>query len=232
MPCVVRCSFLFISICIGSMSCATPVVKVIRDSGGDIVIECATDETLQDGVYMYKQQGAKEPQILFYFYKPKTFTFKRMNESKAIISGEFPKFKITLLNATAEDIGLYWCEFNLEEKTTVGSFTWLWIGKCVLHFIFMSLKEEKEKEREEEEKHCPEDTRVKISFILCAAMSLLCFIGFFCMFLKMKDCRRNRKYIPSIPPSDSVYEEMKRSNLEPSVRTFINPDYQSAKLLR
>ncbi|XP_067314475.1 uncharacterized protein [Pseudorasbora parva] len=212
MPCVVRCSFLFISICIGSMSCATPVVKVIRDSGGDIAIECATDETLQDGVYMYKQEGAKEPQILFYFLKPQTLTFKRMNESKAIISGEFPKFNITLLNATAEDIGLYWCEFNLEEKTTVGSFTWLWIEK-------------------EEKKHCPEDTRVKISFILCAAMSLLCFIGFFCMFLKIKDCRGNKKYIPSIPPSDSVYEEMKRSNLEPSVRTFINPDYQSAKLL-
>ncbi|KTF81790.1 hypothetical protein cypCar_00038864 [Cyprinus carpio] len=50
---------------------------------------------------------------------------------------------------------------------------------------------------------------------------------------EVKGCCRIKKYRPSNPPSDSVYEEMRRSTLDgqPSVRTLINPDYQSIMLL-
>lgn len=85
---------------------------------------------------MYKQRAASKQQEIFYFYKPKHLTYKTLNESKISVSGALPNLNVTLLKATAEDFGLYWCEFNLEEKTTLGRFTWLWIGKCVLCISF------------------------------------------------------------------------------------------------
>ncbi|XP_077055155.1 uncharacterized protein LOC143706763 [Siphateles boraxobius] len=209
---VVRFSFLLISICIRSMSWAATVVQVIKSSGHDVTIECATDKTPQDGVYMYKQDEASKQQELFYFYKENHLDFKTVNKSKVSVSGALPNLSVTLLHVTAEDIGVYWCEFNLEEKNTVGKLTWLWI-----------------------EKDCTEDVFPlwKIVLLLCVVM-LLCINGICCMSMKMKGCWGNKKYTPSNPPSESVYEEMKRSNLngQPSVRTFINPDYQSSKQLR
>lgn len=104
---------------------------VIKSSGHDVTIECATDKSPQDGAYMYKQGESKQQQ-LFYFYKENNLTFKTANKSKVRVSGALPNLSVTLLHVTAEDIGLYWCDFNLEEKNTVGKFTWLWIGKCIL----------------------------------------------------------------------------------------------------
>ncbi|XDV35941.1 hypothetical protein PO909_005803 [Leuciscus waleckii] len=212
---VVRYSFLMISICIRSMSWAATVVQgmnmLIKPSGHDVTIECATDKSPQDGVYMYKQ-GESKQQTLFYFYKENHLTFKKANESKVHVYGEFPNLSVTLLHVTDEDIGLYWCEFNFEEKNTVGKFTWLWI-----------------------EKDCPEDTFpiVEIILIVSAVMLLVFISGICCMILK-KCCWGNKNYTPSNPPLESVYEEMKRSNLnaQPTVRTLINPDYQSSKQLR
>ncbi|KAK7155205.1 hypothetical protein R3I93_009986 [Phoxinus phoxinus] len=73
-------------------------------------------------------------------------------------------------------------------------------------------------------------------FILFCVM-LLCINGICCLILKKKGCWGNKKYTPSNQPSESVYEEMKRSNLnaqrtDTHVRTYINPDYQSSKQLR
>lgn len=110
-------------------------VTLIREIGDDIFIECAVDKTPQDGVYMYKQGAANKQQEIFYFYKTNHLTYKTMNESKVRVSGPLTNLTVTLLHVTAGDIGLYWCEFNLEEKNTLGKFTWLWIGKCVLHFM-------------------------------------------------------------------------------------------------
>ncbi|KTF73573.1 hypothetical protein cypCar_00048591 [Cyprinus carpio] len=88
----------------------------------------------------------------------------------------------------------------------------------------------------DDEKVCSGDIlhHVKIFLIVCAVMLLLlCITGFIFVILKVKGCWRIKKYRPSNPPSDSVYEEMKRINLDgqPSVRTLINPDYQSIMLL-
>uniref|UniRef100_A0A671P683 Immunoglobulin V-set domain-containing protein n=1 Tax=Sinocyclocheilus anshuiensis TaxID=1608454 RepID=A0A671P683_9TELE len=161
----------------------------------------------------------KNKQEVFYYYKDNTFTPKStMYKSKVHVDGKIPNINATFSNVNTTDIGLYWCEFNLEDKITVSPVTWLWI-------------EEEEKEKEKEDKKCPEDPRVKIVLIVCAVMLLLCIPGFIFVILKLKGCWGNKKYRPSNQPSDSVYEEMKRSNLDcpPSVRTFINPDYQSTK---
>ncbi|XP_051754083.1 uncharacterized protein LOC127514870 [Ctenopharyngodon idella] len=220
MPYVLRYSFLLISICIRSMSCEVSV-QVLKASGHDIIIECATDKIPQDGVYMYKQEAAaKERQEIFYCYKPDIVTHKTMSKSKVSVRGALPNLNVTLLHVTAEDNGLYWCEFNMEEKTTLGKFTWLWI-------------DEKEKECPEEcLKECPQNAlSLVMILILCAVglLSIACII-----YMIQKCCSGKRNYKPSNVPSDSVYEEMKRSNLDtqPNVRTFINPDYQSSKQLR
>uniref|UniRef100_A0A673HED3 Immunoglobulin V-set domain-containing protein n=1 Tax=Sinocyclocheilus rhinocerous TaxID=307959 RepID=A0A673HED3_9TELE len=229
MTCVVRYNFLLINIFLRSTSWAAAMVQVtplIRAVGNEVIIQCATDKSPQDGVYMYKKEGASEnKQEVFYYYKEKTFPPKsRAYNSKVRVDGAFPNLNATFLNVNTTDIGLYWCEFNLEDKLTVGTFTWLWIEK----------KQEEAKEKEDK-KECPEDIppHVKMFLIVCAAMSLLFIIGFIFVFLKVKGCWGNKKYRPSNLPSDSVYEEMKRNNLDaqPSVRTFINPDYQSTKLL-
>ncbi|KTF83988.1 hypothetical protein cypCar_00042038 [Cyprinus carpio] len=153
MVCVVRYSFLLINICLRSSSWANPMVQVtplIRAAGNEIIIQCATDKTPQDGVYMYKLEGAnKNKQELFYYYKDNTFTTKSTEyKAKVRVDGKIPNLNVTISN--------------------------------------------------------------------------------------VQGCWGHKKYRPSNQPSDSVYEEMKRSNVDcpSSVRTFINPDYQSTKLLR
>ncbi|XP_016107364.1 uncharacterized protein [Sinocyclocheilus grahami] len=226
MACVARSSFLLISICLRSTTWADAMVQVTTLTGAvgnKIIIQCAIDKTPQDGVYMYKQEAASQnKQEVFYYYKDNTFTLKStMYKSKVHVDGKIPKIYATLSNVNTTDIGLYWCEFNLEDKITVSPVTWLWIvGK-------------KDTDKEDKKK-CPEDPHVKIVLIVCGVMLLLCITCFIFVILKLKGCWGNKKYRPSNQPSDSVYEEMKRSNLAcpPSVRTFINPDYQSTKLLR
>uniref|UniRef100_A0A8C1MX89 Immunoglobulin V-set domain-containing protein n=1 Tax=Cyprinus carpio TaxID=7962 RepID=A0A8C1MX89_CYPCA len=222
MAIVVRYSFLLISICLRSTSWADSMLQVtslIGAVGNNIIIQCAADKTPQDGVYLYKQEGAsKNKQEVFYYYKDGTFRPKsEWCRDKVKVNGTFPNFNVTVLNVKATDIGLYWCEFNLKDKKSVGTVTWLWIEESV-------------------EKVCSGDIHhhVKIFLIVCAVMLLLlCITGFIFVILKVKGCWRIKKYRPSNPPSDSVYEEMKRINLDgqPSVRTLINPDYQSIMLL-
>ncbi|NP_001091729.1 uncharacterized protein LOC100002239 precursor [Danio rerio] len=226
---VVRCSFLLVLICLRSLRAATnlKVTQITRARGKHISIECTTHKSSQNGVYMYKQERAREPQEIFYFYQETpqsiTLTYKQMN-NKVIVSGVLPNLNVTILNVTVTDTGFYWCEFNLDEKITLGNITWLLIeenqgGNAV-------------NKSKEIGKECTEDAipHVKIILILCTAMSLVCFLFFFCVIVKMKGCwRKKMTFTQSNPPSDSVYEEMKRSNLDPqsNVRTFINPDYQS-----
>lgn len=229
MVCVVRYGFLLISICLRSTSWANTIVQVtplIGTVGNEIIIQCTIDEARQDGVYMYKQEAkSKNKQEVFYYYKDGTFTPKStMYKAKVRIDGKIPNINAIFSNVNVTDIGLYWCEFNLEDKITVSTATWLWIEEK---------KENKTKEQEDDKK-CPEDPHVTIVLIVCAVMSLLCIIGFVFVILKVKGCWGNKKYRPSNQPSDSVYEEMKRSNSDglPSARTYINPEYQSTKLLR
>uniref|UniRef100_A0A673G9P7 Uncharacterized LOC107744762 n=1 Tax=Sinocyclocheilus rhinocerous TaxID=307959 RepID=A0A673G9P7_9TELE len=223
MASVVRYSFLLIGIFLRSTSWADSMLQVtslIGAVGNKIIIQCAADKTPQDGVYLYKLVGAsKNEQKVFYYYKDGTFRpISEWCRDKVKVNGTFPNFNVTILNVNATDIGFYWCEFNLEDNISVGKVTWLWIGKS---------------EGKDDEKVCSEDIHhhVKIFLIVCAVMLLLCIAGF--IFVILKGCWVNKKYRPSNPPSDSVYEEMKRSNLDaqPSVRTLINPDYQSTKLL-
>ncbi|XP_059426199.1 uncharacterized protein LOC132160559 [Carassius carassius] len=240
MACVMRYSFLLISICLRSTKGADANVQVtplIGAVGNEIIVQCATDKTPQDGVYMYKQDlGSKNKKNIFYFYKDKTLTFKKkMYEGKVHVDGNIPNLNATFSNVNPIDIGLYWCEFNFEDKLTVSTHTWLWIEKSVEKKD--SDIEERTTEIETPERvfnKCPEDPNVKLILTVCAFMSLLSIIGFISVILKVKGCWGNKQYSPSNQPSDSVYEEMKRSNSDcPStVRTFINPDYQSAKLLR
>ncbi len=113
------------------------VTSLIGAVGNEIIIQCATDKTPQDGVYMYKQGGAsKNKQEVSFYYKDNTFTPKSaMYKAKVHVDGKIPNLNVTFSNVNATDTGLYWCEFNLEDKITVGTVTWLWIGKCVLHFM-------------------------------------------------------------------------------------------------
>lgn len=126
---------MYFSVCRKKVLIVAFLQTVIKSSGHDVTIECATDKSPQDGVYMYKQEGACKQQQLFYVYKENQPAFKKANKSKVSVRGALPNLTVTLLHVTAEDIGLYWCQFNLEEKTTDGKFTWLWIGKCFLHFM-------------------------------------------------------------------------------------------------
>ncbi len=60
---------------------------------------------------------------------------KLPQQDKVKVNGTFSNFNVTVLNVSATDNGFYWCEFNLEDKNTVGTVMWLWIGKCVLHIM-------------------------------------------------------------------------------------------------
>ncbi len=113
------------------------VTSIIGAVGNKIIIQCAADKTPQDGVYLYKQVGAsKHNQEVFYYYKDGYFSPKsKWCRDKFKVNGTFTNFNVTVLNVSATDNGFYWCEFNLEDKNTVGTVTWLWIGKCVLHIM-------------------------------------------------------------------------------------------------
>ncbi len=105
----------------------TPLIGAV---GNAIYIQCAVDKTPQDGVYMYKQEGASKQEV-FYYFKDGTFTPKSpMYNAKVCVDGTFPNLNVTFSNVDVTDIGLYWCEFHLEDKITVSTVTWLWIGKC------------------------------------------------------------------------------------------------------
>uniref|UniRef100_A0A8C2HQG4 Immunoglobulin V-set domain-containing protein n=1 Tax=Cyprinus carpio TaxID=7962 RepID=A0A8C2HQG4_CYPCA len=174
MAIVVKYSFLLISICLRSTSWADSMLQVtslIGAVGNNIIIQCAADKTPQDGVYLYKQEGAsKNKQEVFYYYNDGTFRPKsEWCRDKVIVNGTFPNFNVTVLNVKATDIGLYWCEFNLQDKKSVGTVTWLWIEESV-------------------EKVCSGDIHhhVKIFLIVCAVMLLLlCITGFIFVILKV-----------------------------------------------
>uniref|UniRef100_A0A9J7Y7Y9 Si:ch211-188c18.1 n=1 Tax=Cyprinus carpio carpio TaxID=630221 RepID=A0A9J7Y7Y9_CYPCA len=232
-------SFLMISICLRSCSWADEMVQVtplFGAVGNEIIIQCATDKTPQDGVYMYKEEEAnKNKQKLFYYYKDDTFSPKStMYKTRVHVDGKIPNLNVTFSNLNTTDTGLYWCEFNFEDKITVSTITWLWIEKSEGKKEDNTEEKKKDTNEIEDDKKCPEDPHVKIVLIVCAVMSLLCITGFVFVVLKVQGCWGHKKYRPSNQPSDSVYEEMKRSNVDcpSSVRTFINPDYQSTKLLR
>ncbi|XP_052414324.1 uncharacterized protein si:rp71-81e14.2 isoform X2 [Carassius gibelio] len=163
MACVVRYSFLLISICLRSTTWADANVQVtplIGAVGNEIIIQCATDKTPQDGVAMYKQDlGSKNKQNIFYYYKDNSFTLKSsMHKGRVHVDGDILNLNVTFSNVNTIDIGLYWCEFNLEEKLTVSMLTWLWIDAEI--------------------ESCPEDLHVKNALIVCAVMLLLCIIGY------------------------------------------------------
>ncbi|XP_073708421.1 uncharacterized protein [Garra rufa] len=237
----VRYSFLLIIICFRITSWTHSLLQVttlIRADGNEVIVQCATDKTSQDGVYMYKQGASEKMQTVFYYYKDNTFTPKSpMCKDKVKVNGTFPTLNVSFLNVNVTDIGLYWCEFNLEDKITIGTVTLLWI-----------IEEKTNKTGEEECKSfknntaegknegkvCTYNDSYKTILVLCVVMLLLCISAFIFLIWKVRGSWRNKKYKPSNKTSDSVYEEMKRSNLDapPSVCTFINPDYQSARLLR
>uniref|UniRef100_A0A672LEY1 Immunoglobulin V-set domain-containing protein n=1 Tax=Sinocyclocheilus grahami TaxID=75366 RepID=A0A672LEY1_SINGR len=177
MASVVRYSFLLIGIFLRSTSWADSMLQVaslIGAVGNKIIIQCAADKTPQDGVYLYKQVGAsKNEQKVFYYYKDGTFRpISEWCRDKVKVNGTFPNFNVTVLNVNATDTGFYWCEFNLEDKISVGKVTWLGIGKS---------------EGKDEEKVCSEDIHhhVKIFLIVCAVMLLLCIAGFIFVILKV-----------------------------------------------
>ncbi|KAL1272952.1 hypothetical protein QQF64_028814 [Cirrhinus molitorella] len=181
MACVVRYSFLLISICLRSISLANSILKVTDVTGAvgdEVIIQCATDKTPQDGVYMYKQtKGASKPEQIFYYYMDNTLTLK--SKIKVSVDGTFPNLKVTFLNVNATDSGIYWCEFNLEEKNTVGTIT--------------SLLIEKQGEGDKND--------AKIIPSLCAVIALQCIIILIFVSLKVKECPKNR---PSNHPNQTT----------------------------
>lgn len=117
------------------------VTELTGACGKDITIECTPPKSPQHGVYMYRKERASKLKEIVYVYKDKTLTNKEINKSKVDVSIAFPNLNVTILNVTLNDAGLYWCEYNLEEKITPSKLTLLWIGKFVLHFLkIISLK--------------------------------------------------------------------------------------------
>uniref|UniRef100_A0A8C1XYY0 Ig-like domain-containing protein n=1 Tax=Cyprinus carpio TaxID=7962 RepID=A0A8C1XYY0_CYPCA len=178
MACVVRYSFLLINICLRSSSWANPMVQVtplIGAAGNEIIIQCATDKTLRDRVFMYKKEHAsKNSQLLFYYYKDDTFTPKStMYKPKIRVDGKIPNLNVTISNLNTTDNGLYWCEFNLEDKITVSTFTWLLIEEKV------------DEPGEGHKKVCPDVPHTKILHFLCAVILLLCIICLVFVILKV-----------------------------------------------
>ncbi|XP_052415798.1 uncharacterized protein LOC127960220 [Carassius gibelio] len=235
---VVRYSFLLISICLRSTSWADSMLQVtslIGSVGNEIIIQCAA-KTPQDGVYLYKQEGASQnKQEVFYYYKDGTFSPKsQWCRDNVKETGTFPNLIVTIFNLNATDTGFYWCEFNFEDTISAGTVTWLWIEESVDKNT--NETGEIEADGKDDEQVCSGDLHHhwKIFLIVCVVMMpLLCITAFILVILKVKGCWRNKKYRPPNLPSDSVYEEMKRSNLDgqPTVQTFINPDYQSTNFL-
>ncbi|XP_051996657.1 uncharacterized protein LOC127653882 isoform X2 [Xyrauchen texanus] len=170
---VVRYSLLLINFCFRSPSSATMLkdtVTVLKEAAGkEITIPCATDESPQNGVYMYKQDET-EKKLLFYFYKGGNFTLKNLAMGKVILNGTLPNLNATFLNLTGSDIGLYWCEFNFEDKIKHSCATWLYVTETTV------------------EKECPENPEnyyMMILLIGCVIIFLLCLITFFCVILKV-----------------------------------------------
>ncbi|XP_052415800.1 uncharacterized protein LOC127960222 [Carassius gibelio] len=222
MASVVRYSFLLISICLRSTSWADSVLKVtslIGSVGNEIIIQCSADKTPQDGVYLYKQEGASQNKHkVFYYYKDVPLKQKsEWYKDNVKVTGTFPNFIVTILNLKATDTGFYWCQFNFEDTISFGTVTWLQIEESVdkkTNETGEVIRNESGDEKDDE-KVCSGDLphHGKIFLIVCAVMMLLCITAFILVILKVKGCWRNKKYRPSNPPSDSVYEEMKRSNL-------------------
>uniref|UniRef100_A0A8C2CR48 Immunoglobulin V-set domain-containing protein n=1 Tax=Cyprinus carpio TaxID=7962 RepID=A0A8C2CR48_CYPCA len=181
MACVATYSFLMISICLRSCSWADEMVQVtplFGAVGNEIIIQCATDKTPQDGVYMYKQEEAnKNKQKLFYYYKDDTFSPKStMYKTRVHVDGKIPNLNVTFSNLNTTDTGLYWCEFNFEDKITVSTITWLWIEEKV------------DEPGEGHKKVCPDVPHTKILHFLCAVILLLCIICLVFVILKVREC--------------------------------------------
>ncbi|XP_052415799.1 uncharacterized protein LOC127960221 [Carassius gibelio] len=216
MASLVRYSFLLICICLRITSWAKSMLQVtslIGAVGNEIIIQCATDKTPQDGVYLYKQEGASQnKQVVFYYYKDGDLSCKsEWCRDNVKVTGTFPNFNITILNLNATDIGLYWCEFNMEEKMSISTVTWLWIEEPV----DKNTNKTGEADGKDDEQVCSGDLHHhwKIFLIVCAVMMPLCITGLIFVILKVKRFWR-KKYRPSNPPSVSVNEEMFRSNLD------------------
>ncbi|XP_026110761.1 uncharacterized protein LOC113084796 [Carassius auratus] len=216
MASLVRYSFLLICICLRSTSWAKSMLEVtslIGSVGNEIIIQCATAKTPQDGVFLYKQEGASQnKKEVFYYYKDGTLTPKsEWCRDNVRVTGTFPNFNVTILNLKATDIGLYWCEFNFEEKMSISTVTWLWIEESV----DKNTNKTGEADGKDDEQECSGDLHHlgKIFLIVSAVMMLLCITGFIFVILKVKRFWR-KKYRPSNPPSVSVNEEIFRSNLD------------------
>uniref|UniRef100_A0A8C1LQA1 Immunoglobulin V-set domain-containing protein n=1 Tax=Cyprinus carpio TaxID=7962 RepID=A0A8C1LQA1_CYPCA len=154
------------------------VTSLIGAVGNNIIIQCAADKTPQDGVYLYKQEGAsKNKQEVFFYYKDGTFIPKsKWCRDKVKVNGTFPNFNVTVLNVKATDIGLYWCEFNLQDKKSVGTVTWLLI----------EIERKGEAGGKDDEKVCSGDILHYVKIIVCAVMLLLlCITGFIFVILKV-----------------------------------------------
>lgn len=198
-------------ICLKSSSLAATYLKELTGAlGKDTTIEC-TNKPDQHGVYMYRQERASKLKEIVYLYKDNTLTYKEIKESKIRVSTAFPNLNVTILNATLDDAGLYWCEYNKEERITLSNITLLWIDTVPDPSPLCPRPE------------CPDTySYVIIIFILCAAVGLLCFFGFYSVIRKR--CMGKKQFTPSNQFSVPVYEEMNRSNLS-NARSLINPDY-------
>ncbi|KAI7789528.1 uncharacterized protein LOC130550298 [Triplophysa rosa] len=209
---VVRCcvGILLMSICFSSHStlASFDTVTVLKgDHGKNINIPCATDKRPQDGVYMKRKKlHETEQQKIFYYYKDGTFT-KKTNVSATINEKDFPNLTATLYNLTVADTGLYWCEFNFEEKRINSAATLLWVT--------------------DENRNVRENCQNGMVFYVMTALFAitLCILGFFSVKVK-RSCESDTPSKKS--PDSSVYEEMTRNRLDTS-STLINSAYQSTK---
>ncbi|XP_056315814.1 immunoglobulin V-set domain-containing protein [Danio aesculapii] len=215
MLCIVKYSFLLVMICLRSSLLAATYLRVTELTGAwgkDITIECTTHKSPQHGVYMYRQERESKLKEIVYLYKDSTLTYKEINKYKINVKTAFPNLNVTIKNVTLSDAGLYWCEYNYEEKITLSKSTLLWIDTVPDPGTVCPRPE------------CPDTYSYGIIIIiLCAVVGLLCFFGFY--YVIQKRCVGKEKLTPPNHSSPPVYEEMNRSNLS-NTRSLINPDYQ------
>ncbi|XP_056604556.1 uncharacterized protein LOC130420976 [Triplophysa dalaica] len=214
---VVRCCVLFmiVGFCShSSLASFDTVTPLIGERGKSINIPCATNKSPQDGVYMIRKKlNEEEHQNIFYYYfKDNKFTIK-INISASINKEAIPNITATLNNLTVADTGYYWCRFNLEEKQTDSTATFLFVTEIKEEIIYVC---------NEKIEHCQNGT---VFYVMIALFALtLCIHGF--LYVKVK---RRHEYTPSKKsPDSSIYEEMTRNRVDTSA-TLINSAYQSTK---
>ncbi|XP_061088518.1 uncharacterized protein si:rp71-81e14.2 [Conger conger] len=163
------------------------------DNGDSFSMQCSTTKNDSKGLYLV--WGLHEEKELFYLHGSSSkLTVNKDYRGRLQTEGKLKNIKIKLPNMTEDDSGVYWCKYqSTDNKVTVNGSMVVVNGR-----------------------QCPRDTTVTSNLVLVSAISagsvfLLCFIVLLLWLVpKMEKSMRKKK--THAKRSDSVYEDMRKSN--------------------